>query len=178
MTLPPPCLTVGKTHLSLYSSPGCRHTCLTPSEPYQFILVSSDHRTWFQQSMSLVCLSSANCLRAFLCIIFRRGVRLPSGTTAMQTNMMQCAAYGLSTDRLTPHPFNLCSNAGSTHTSISQTQPLDMTLSTCTQLLWSTMARPVLSGTCPVKPLYGLGHRAAAQFQGLGNLLIAYAIFM
>ncbi len=35
-----------------------------------------------------------------------------------------------------------------------------------------------LSGTCPVKPLYGLGHRAAAQFQGLGNLLIAYAIFM
>ncbi len=23
MTLPPPCLTVGKTHLSLYSSPGC-----------------------------------------------------------------------------------------------------------------------------------------------------------
>ncbi len=75
-----------------------------------------------------------------------------------------------------PHPFNLCSNAGSTHNSISQTQPLDMTLSTCTQLLWSTMERPVLSGTCPVKPLYGHGHRAAAQFQVLGNLLIAYAI--
>ncbi len=32
----------------------------------------------------------------------------------MQTNLMQCAAYGLSTDRLTHHPFNLCSNAGST----------------------------------------------------------------
>ncbi len=46
-----------------------------------------------------------------------------------------------------------------------------MMLSTCTQLHWSTMARPVLSGTCPVKPLYGLGHRAAAQFQGLENLL-------
>ncbi len=75
---------------------------------------------------------------------------------------MHCAAYGLSTDRLTPHPFNLCSNAGSTHTSISQTQPLDMTLRTCTQLLWSTMARSVLRGTCPFKPLYGLGHRAAA----------------
>ncbi len=71
-------------------------------------------------------------------------------------------------------PLNLCS----THMSISQTQPLDMTLSMCTQLLWSTMARPVLSGTCPVKPLYGLGHRAATQFQGLGNLLIGYAIFM
>ncbi|CAI9572057.1 unnamed protein product, partial [Staurois parvus] len=78
--------------------------------------------------------------------------------TAMQTNLMQCAKYGLSTDRLTPHPFNLCSNAGSTHTCISQRQPLDMTLSTCTQLLWLTMVRPVLSGPCPVKPLYGLGH--------------------
>ncbi len=41
MTLPPPCLTVGKTHLSLYSSPGCRHTRLTPSEPNKFILVRS-----------------------------------------------------------------------------------------------------------------------------------------
>ncbi len=48
MTLPPPCLTVGKTQLSLYSSPGCRHTRLTPSEPNKFILVSLDHRTWFQ----------------------------------------------------------------------------------------------------------------------------------
>ncbi len=37
------------------------------------------------------------------------------------------------------------------------------------------MARPVLSGSCPVKVLYGLGHHAAVQFQGLGNLLIAYA---
>ncbi len=48
MTLPPPCLTVGKTHLSLYSSPGRHHTRLTPSEPNKFILVSSYHRTWFQ----------------------------------------------------------------------------------------------------------------------------------
>ncbi len=48
MTLSPPCLTVGKTHLLLYSSPGYRHTRLTPSEPNKFVLVSSDHRTWFQ----------------------------------------------------------------------------------------------------------------------------------
>ena len=89
----------------------------------------------------------------------------------MQTNMIQCAAYGLSTDRLTPHPFNLCSNAGSTRMSIYQRQPQDMTLSMC------TMVRTVLSGTCLVKPLYGLGHRAAAQFQVVGNLLIASAIF-
>ncbi len=100
--------------------------------------------------------------------------RLPSGMIDMQTELMQCVAYGLSTDRLTPDPFNLCS----THTSITQTQPLDMTLSTCTQLVWSTMARPALSGTCPVKLLYGLGHHAAAQFQGLGNLFILYAIFI
>ncbi|CAI9603639.1 unnamed protein product [Staurois parvus] len=91
----------------------------------------------------------------------------------MQTNLMQCASYDLITDRLTPHPFNPCSNAGSTHMSISQRQPLDMTVITCTQLLWSTIARPVLSGTCPIKLLYGLGHHAAAQLQGLGNLLIA-----
>ncbi|CAI9612105.1 unnamed protein product [Staurois parvus] len=96
--------------------------------------------------------------------------------TAMQTNLMQCAAYGLSTDRLTPHPFHLCSNAGSTHTSISQRQPLYIMLSTCTQLPWSTMARPVLSGTYPVKLLYALGQCAAAQFQGFGSLLMA--IFM
>ena len=29
--------------------------------------------------------------------------RLPSGTTAIETNMMQCVVYGLSTERLTPH---------------------------------------------------------------------------
>ncbi len=46
----------------------------------------------------------------------------------------------------------------------------------CTQLFWSTMARPVLSGTCPVKPLFGLGHHAGVQFQALDNLLVAYAI--
>ena len=45
MTFPPPCLTVGMTHLSLYSSPGCRHTCLKPSEPNKLIFISSDHRT-------------------------------------------------------------------------------------------------------------------------------------
>ncbi len=110
---------------------------------------------------------------AFLCIIFRRGFLLgwqPCRTILCSVRRMVWALTGWP-----PHPFNLCSNAGRTHMSISQIQPLDMTLSTCTQLLWSTMARPVLSGTCPVKLLYGLGHRAAAQFQDLGNLLIAYA---
>ena len=49
------------------------------------------------------------------------------------------------------------------HTSIFQRQPLDMTLSMCTQLLWPIIAKPVLSGTCHVKP---------AQFQGVGNVLV------
>ncbi len=48
MMLPPPCLTVGKAQFSWYSSPGCHHTCWTPSEPNKFTLDSSDHRTWFQ----------------------------------------------------------------------------------------------------------------------------------
>ena len=48
MTFPPPCLTVGMKHLSLYSSPGRSHTCLKPSEPNKLIFISSDHRTWFQ----------------------------------------------------------------------------------------------------------------------------------
>ncbi len=41
MTLPPPCSTVGKKHLSLYFSPGCRHTRLTPSEPNKLVILLS-----------------------------------------------------------------------------------------------------------------------------------------
>ncbi len=117
MTLPPPCLTVGKTHLPLYSSPSCRHTRLTPSEVYIGLIRPQDMVPVIHV-LSLLVFSKlfAGFLVHHLC------KRLPSGTTVMQTNLMQCAAYGLSTDRLTPHPFNLCSNAGSTHTSISQPQ--------------------------------------------------------
>ncbi len=124
--------------------------------------------------MSFVCLSSANCLRAFLRIIFRRVFllgRQPCRPIWCNVRRMVWALTGWLPPP-PPHPFNLCSNAGS-----PQTQPLDMTLSTCTQLLWSIMARPVLSRTCPVKSLYGLGHRAAAQFQGLGNLYVEQQLF-
>ena len=48
MTFPPPCLTVGMTHLFLYSSTGRRHTWLKPSEPNKLIFILSDHRIWFQ----------------------------------------------------------------------------------------------------------------------------------
>ena len=64
MTFPPPCLPVGMTHLSLYSSPGRCHTCLKPLEPNKLI------------SMCFVDMSSTNCLRAFFCIVFRRGFPL------------------------------------------------------------------------------------------------------
>ncbi len=53
-------------------------------------------------------------------------------------------------------------------------EPAASLLKTCRH----TRVRPVLSGTCLVKQLYGLHHHATAQFQGLGNLLIANAIFM
>ncbi|KAI4880757.1 hypothetical protein NFI96_025941, partial [Prochilodus magdalenae] len=62
-----------------------------------------------------------------------RRLRLPSGP-AMQTSLIHCTVYGLSTDRLTSDPCNLCSDAGSTPTSIYKRPPPDMTLSTCTLL--------------------------------------------
>ncbi len=70
MTLSPPCLIVGKTHLSLYSSSGCRHTHLTPSEPNMFILVSSDHRTWLSYVLSYVCYSIISLISVLQCYYF------------------------------------------------------------------------------------------------------------
>ncbi len=118
--------------------------------------------------MSLVCLSSANCLRAFLCIIFRRGFllgrqpcrpilcsvrRMVWALTNWPPTPSTSAAMLAALIRLFP---NTTSGYDAEHMH-----------SLCRFVtLWSTMARPVLSGTCPVKPLYGLGHRAAAQFQG------------
>ncbi len=43
MTFPPPCLTVGKTHLSLYSSPGCRHTLDTIWTKYVYLHQNTGH---------------------------------------------------------------------------------------------------------------------------------------
>ncbi len=124
--------------------------------------------------MSLVCLSSANCLRAFLCIIFRRGFLLGR----QPCRPIWCSVWRM-VWALTRWPPTPLTSAAMLAALIRLFRKHNLWIwRTCTQLLWSTMARPVLSGTCPVKPLYGLGHRAAAQFQGLGNLLIAYTIFM
>ena len=111
-------------------------------------------------------------------LMYRLQKRLPPGVTAMHTNLIESAVYGLSSNRLTSHIFNLCSNAESTPTSIFQRKHLDVTLSTCAQLLWTTYPRPVLSGPHIFKTLDDLSHCAAAQFQGAGNLLLAFAIFM
>ena len=86
--------------------------------------------------------------------------------------------YGLSTNRLTLHLFNLCSNADSTPTLIFQRKHLDVTLSTCAQLHWKTYPRSVLSGPRSFKKLDDLSHCVATQFQGIGNLHIVLAIFM
>ena len=111
-------------------------------------------------------------------LVYRLQKRLPPGVTAMHTNLMQSTAYGLSTNRLTPNLFNLCSNGDSTPTPIFQRKHLDVTLSMCAQLLWTTYPRPVLSGPRSFKTLDDLSHCAAAQFQGVGNLLGALAILM
>ncbi len=68
ITLPPPCLTVGKTHMSLYSSPGCRHTRLTPSEPKKFILVSSDHMVPVIHVLSLPVFSKLKRSKLMSCL--------------------------------------------------------------------------------------------------------------
>ncbi len=67
-------------------------------------LDSSNHRTWLQEFILLARLSSENCLQAFFVSQLQK--RLSSGTTAMQTDLLQCVAYCLSTDKLTFHFCN------------------------------------------------------------------------
>ena len=114
--------------------------------------------------------------KAFLCIIFRKGFLLgwqPCTPIWCRVWRMVWALTGSPS-----HLFNLCSNADSTLTPIFLRKHLDVTLSTCAQLLWTTYPRPVLSGPHTFKMLDDLSHCAAAQFQGVGNLLLTLAIFM
>ncbi len=57
-------------------------------------------------------------------------------------------------------------------------QLLHLTHSTRTQLLWSTLARPVPSENHFGKPLYDHGHSTVTQYQVVTELLISYAIFV
>ncbi len=139
------------------------HT-LDPSEPIS-LSSSSDHRHG-SSNPCLVCLSQQT-VAGFLVHHLRRA---SFWDDSHADHLMQCAAYGLSLTGWPPHPFNLWSNAGSTHKSIPQTQTSGYNAEHVTQtslfdhamLFW---VEPVLLN------LYGLGHHAAAQFQGLAILL-------
>ncbi len=176
-------ITFTLSFLATQWSLSCWNTALQPSLQREGIMLCfrmSQYMLAFMVS-SMNCSSpvltalmqpSANCLWAFVCIIFRRGFllgRQPYRPIWCSVRRMVWALTGWP-----PTPSTSAAMLEALIHLISQTQPLDMTVSTCTQLLWSTMARPVLSGTFPVKLLYGLGHRAAAQFRGFGNLLIAH----
>ncbi|CAI9575003.1 unnamed protein product, partial [Staurois parvus] len=68
----------------------------------------------------------------------------------METNLMQCAAYGLSTDRLTFHPFNLQQCWQHSYVYFPKT-----TFGYDAEHMHSpSLVDQSLSGTCPVKPLY------------------------
>ncbi len=101
MMLPPPCLTEGKTQFSWYSSPGCCHTCWNKQVYLRLIR---------PQDMVLVIHALGQVVFSKLFAGFfvsQLQKRLPPGTTAMQTDLLQCVAYGLSTDKLTFHLWNL-----------------------------------------------------------------------
>ncbi len=129
------------------------------------ISLSWSHQTTVPVIHVLSLLVFSKLFAGFLCIIFRRGFLL-----GRQPCRPICCSMRLMVWALTGWP-----PTPSTSAAMLASNLCIWRWACALQFLWSTMARPVLSGTCPVKPLYGLGHRAAAEFQGLRNLLIAYA---
>ncbi len=115
--------------------------------------------------MSLVCLSSANCLQAFLCIIFRWGFFL---------GRQPCRTIWCSVRRMV---WELTGWPPTPSTSAAMLAALIRLFPKQNVWIWRWACAlnyfgrlwPVLSETYPVKPLYGVGHHAAAQFQFLGN---------
>ncbi len=173
--LPPPCMTVGKAQFSWYSSPGRRHTCWTPSEPNKFTLHSSDHRHGSSNSCSWSgCLQQTIC-RLFLWASFRRGFLL---------GQRPCKPTCCSVWRMVWAPTSWASTSATLkqcwqHSCICfWSQLLHLTHSTKTQLLWSTLVRPVPSENHFGKPLYDHGHSTVTQYQVVTELLISYAIFV
>ena len=116
--------------------------------------------------MCFVDMSAANCLEAFLCIVFRRGFLLgwqPCTPIWCRVRRMVWA--------LTSWPPTSLISAAMLR-ALLRRKHLDVTLSMCAQFLWTTYPRPVLSGPRTFKTLDDLSHCAAAQFQGVSNLLI------
>ncbi len=98
MMLPPPCLTVGQAPFSWYSSPGRRHTWV--KQVYLRLIRPQDIVPVIYALRQVI---FSKLFAGFFVSQLQK--RLPSGTTAMQTNLLQCVVYGLSTDKLT---FNDC----------------------------------------------------------------------
>lgn len=154
----------GHATMSLNCLPGCHHT-------HHLNQMSS---SWSHQTIGHG--SSNPCPTCLGFLVHHLKKRLLSGKT-MQTNLMQCATYGLDTDGLTSYSCKLSRNA---HTSVFKRPPLVLTLGMCAQSLWvdhgmtMTMTMTVLEGTCHVKQLYGLGHSAAhsvaSGLEGTANL--------
>ncbi len=166
MTFPPPCL----THLSFTP-----HLVATTHAWHHLnqISLSWSHQTTghgSSSSMSLVCLSSAICLQAFLCIIFRRGFLLDNSHADQFDAVCSVWSEHWQADPPPLQPLQALIRL------ISKTQPLDMTLSTCTQLFgrpWRGLfwVEPVLLNRCMV-----LATVLQLSFRVLANLLIAYTI--
>src|SRR6202011_5681701 len=70
---PPPCLTVGVVVLSESGSPLFFQVYVLPSDPILLILVSSDHKIFFQSSTVQFSCYLANLRRSSLWVFLRRG---------------------------------------------------------------------------------------------------------
>ncbi len=105
MMLPPPCLIVGKIQFSWYSSPGVLPHMLDTIWAKQVYLNLIRPQDMVPVIHALGQVVFDKLFAGFLVSQLQK--RLPSGTTAMQTDLLQCAAYGLSTDKLTFRFYNL-----------------------------------------------------------------------
>ncbi len=166
MMLPPPCLTVGKAQFSWYSSPGRRHTCWTPSEVKQVYLrlIRSQDMVPVIHALGQVVFSK---LQAFLVSRLQKRHAFWEDSHANRL-VAVCGVWSEHRQADLPllQPLKQCWQ----HSCVCWSQLLHLMYSTRTQLLWSTLARPVLSLG---KPLYDPGHCSVTQFQAVTELLIA-----
>ncbi len=98
---PPPCLTVGKTQFSWYSSPG-RLDTIWVKQVYLRLIRPQDIVPVIHDLGQAV---FSKLFGGFFVSHLQK--RLPSGMTTMQTDLLQCVVYGLSTDKLT---FRFCNH--------------------------------------------------------------------
>ncbi len=102
MMLPPPCLTVGKIFLVILTRawPHMLNTIWT-KQVYLRLIRPQDMVPVIHALGQVVFSKFAGFF------VSQLQKRLPSGTTAMQTYLLQCVVYGLSADELTFHFCNL-----------------------------------------------------------------------